>query len=255
MEKEEQATKAAASFKIQSMVEHAMLLHGEPPSSLQDMRASSVSETVLSFTSSLHSSVKKPKTTVKAIQGTTNQALLNFHRMQDAREETGGVIWTLKKTFNGSLFSQEGVYLHGRLLAVNVVQFFVAAVMVALFVFTFELMDDFIGTKDDGCDVRVGKDGVDFPNYGDQWNTTVDGFKNIFNINETHWTLDGITAYEGNLPKFDGSEWDLEDVTGAKICFEIDNVHFFMNATGEVYVNFEANMNSFVEAIGIKQYE
>lgn len=281
MEKKENTSKAAASYKVLGMVEHAMLLHDVPSSNLESMRASSISKTVLEFAVSLHSNSKRSTTSSKGnkaladLRGTTNKALLNFHRMQDTREDTGGVVWTLRKTLNRSLFLEDGIYLHGRLMAVNMVQFFIVTVMIALFVFGLRTFEDTIGFKDEKCTITIGPDGVSGPTMDPDWNLTENGFYNVFNVNSTHFYVpvfdlldnpdDGLlpefnaseaygVVYPGQLPKFKGEEYLLGDLLSPTLCYENAFGAWTLNTSG-VYTNEAAAHNAFVEALNIKEWE
>jgi hypothetical protein len=167
----ERRTKKAASSKVETMVEHALYLHQRPPE-FMPMRASCVSETVKSLSSSLHASRRASSSPLNTKQSTISEALLNFHRMQDAVEVQGGVVWSMRQFWNGTLHLKEGIYLHGRLLAVNCVQYFVVAFMVALYFMVMSQMEEILSEHDDGCIYTLGKDG-DFPSFDPDWNRQV----------------------------------------------------------------------------------
>lgn len=261
MEKKEKTIKNAASYKVLRMVEHAMVLHEDPSSDTTSTGTATVSKSVLDFATSIHSAIAtRGDSKAPEIHGTTNKALLNFHRMQDAKENAGGVIWFVTRALDGTIFEQEGIYLHGRLLAVNLVQFFISALMVSLFVFSFEALEEVIGLKWTGCTVTLGDDGVDFPVFDEDWNTTEDGYENVYNINATHFALDpgGFFVFEGQLPKYneETDKWSLPDeVTNPQICFESSSFGWWIvNSTG-FYPNQNADYNEFLRNMGLKEWE
>jgi hypothetical protein len=168
----EKRTKKAASNKVQTIIEHALHLYNVPPE-FKSMRVSSVSETVKSLTSSFHASKRSSSSTRNENnQSKAAEALLNFHRVHDAVEVQGGVLWSLKQFWNGTLHQKEGIYLHGRLLAVNCVQYFVVAFMVSMYFLFWDYLREMLTKYDDGCDYTVGKDGEMLINDPD-WNTYV----------------------------------------------------------------------------------
>lgn len=98
MARKEASTKKAARFKTGRLVENAISMHDASLSS------------------------KSPR----SINGNTTaygSALLAFEGTMDDRESVGGILWTYKSIFNGSLFDQEGVWFHARLLASNMSQY------------------------------------------------------------------------------------------------------------------------------------
>jgi hypothetical protein len=60
------------------------------------------------------------------------QAMLNFQASADYREKVGGVWYTIKKMWNGSLFDEEGVWIHARLYAMNISQWLIALLYLLL---------------------------------------------------------------------------------------------------------------------------
>jgi len=59
-------------------------------------------------------------------------ALLAFESTRNDREQIGGILWALKNMWNGKIFDEEGVWLHARLIASNLSQYFVAAFFIIL---------------------------------------------------------------------------------------------------------------------------
>jgi hypothetical protein len=59
-------------------------------------------------------------------------AMLNFQATVDHREQIGGFFYTFRKIWDGSLFSEEGIYIHSRLYAMNMSQVFVVIFFMAI---------------------------------------------------------------------------------------------------------------------------
>ncbi|CAB9525693.1 expressed unknown protein [Seminavis robusta] len=160
-EYKERRTKRASTAKITKLVEHATLLHVSPDderksfASASSVFKSTVSEAVKDVSKKLHESVKSPRQSKLSAGSATSKVLLNFSNMEHTKEETGGVLWTFKKIFDGSLFNEEGIYLHGRLLAVNFAQFLVVGILCGAFALVYVILDYFLARGDDGCDFRI----------------------------------------------------------------------------------------------------
>lgn len=161
-EYKEQRIKKSASSKILKFVEHATLLHVSPPDDQSTIRSSvlgssvtksTVSKNVTEISKQLHASSSS-----SSKGSSTAKVLMNYHHMQDFEEETGGVVWTYKKLFDGSLLNAEGIYLHGRLMAVNTVQFLITFFLIGYVVTFLNLVEDTLAPIDDGCTFRV--DGI-----------------------------------------------------------------------------------------------
>ena len=98
MARKEKKTKQAARFKTYKIVKNAMSMHEVSLSS------------------------KSPR----SMHGNTTaygSALLAFEGTMDDREDVGGILWTYKSIFDGTLFDQEGVWLHTKLIASNLSQY------------------------------------------------------------------------------------------------------------------------------------
>ena len=113
MAKSECCTKQAAAYKIKKMVEHAISHHDG--SSLADAKSASLKMQRSTFTSS-HA-----------------KAIMCFQATADHREQVGGIRYTFRKMWDGSLFKEEGVYIHSRLYAMNVSQWFIVIFYIVLF--------------------------------------------------------------------------------------------------------------------------
>ncbi|CAB9513809.1 expressed unknown protein [Seminavis robusta] len=252
MGKKEKTIKSAAASKIQTIVEHAMFLHELPPK-FKSMRLSSVTETVRSVASVLHrsSSSEGRKSRKNAKGSTMSKALLNFHRMNDTVEVQGGVFWTARGLWNGTLLQREGIFLHGRLLAVNFVQFFIIFLMVSTYVTVMRFLNQNVTTKDDGCLYTVGE-GLNPDVYDPNWNRTTNGFFNLYNINATHFGIaEWGLVYEGQMPKFNGSTFQLPNgLTSPSICYE----EWMINASGTFY-NEQASSNQLIEMLDLSPWQ
>lgn len=107
MEKMERRTKKAAQKKVKRMVDNALVYHGE----------------------SNHSIALSEDFQMTA-RGT---ALLNFQTREERTEQVGGIVWGWKRVFNGSIFDEEGIWLHSRLVSSTVTQFFICIFLVVFF--------------------------------------------------------------------------------------------------------------------------
>lgn len=107
MEKMERRTKLAAQRKLSLMVDNALDYHGDS-----------------------HHSITLTDDFKMTARGT---ALLNYQTREEKTERVGGVLWGWKKVFNGSIFDEEGVWLHSRLVSSTVTQFFVCIFLVVFF--------------------------------------------------------------------------------------------------------------------------
>ena len=126
MAKSEMLTKQAASCKMAKMVTNAVALHEGTMAG-----------------SSLHRSNKEPMSSTIDAAGSTGvsgygDALLNFHATVDDRESYGGVIWCWKSMWKGTIWSEEGVWIHARLYAMNFAQLFIGILFIILYVLFFK---------------------------------------------------------------------------------------------------------------------
>lgn len=107
MAQAEQCIKQAAVFKTIRIVSNALGHH-------QGVLMESMSSRISSKTSS------------RAGMPSFGVALLNFQATSHLCEPAGGIFSGLKGMWNGSLFREEGVWIHSRLYAMNLTQWFVA---------------------------------------------------------------------------------------------------------------------------------
>lgn len=92
----EQRTKNAAAFKVAKMVDNALDVHATPCQQLQNL-GSTYLET----------------------------AFLKYQEKEHQMEPCGGIIWGWKRILNGTVFREDGVWFHARLVSSNVSQVFV----------------------------------------------------------------------------------------------------------------------------------
>ncbi len=91
----ERATKQAAARKVNGMVNNALVIHEACLKPLQ---------------SGLSTSTK------------VGSALLAYQSKEHDVEPCGGIRWAWKKMYDGSIYRDEGVWLHARLIASNIGQ-------------------------------------------------------------------------------------------------------------------------------------
>ena len=377
----ERRTKLAATYKMDLLVEHAALLHvapdelghaegmsfraspkaqasekgetvslTEPPDLKRN--ESAVSESVRDVSTMIHATSRQSCSGSKLDSGaTTSKVLLNYHTMADTTEVTGGVLWTFKRIFNGSIFEQEGLFFHGRLLAVNSVQFLIILFLLGAFGPIVNQLEKLLNDVDDGCDFRIEGIYIDAEGnnkFGDaivdseasarrhledigspigdfsvmeeeawarvlflqdstvtvedenstlaegtatptaaptQYNETEaqiaamqqyidelateaeaygwgydpeeEGFQNMFNINETHWTPNFFDVIPGQFPRFNGTHFEGVEYKPDAIRFGPPAVcydYYITNGT-EIVENPNAFANSLMEDLNIQKWE
>lgn len=96
--------KQAASWKVDKMVNNALIMHSD---------------------SSAANSSSKPVITSGLTESAHVKALLKYQLQESETEVVGGVFWAWGKIFNGTLFFEEGVWIHSRILACNMAQLLV----------------------------------------------------------------------------------------------------------------------------------
>jgi hypothetical protein len=128
--KSEMMTKQAASYKISKMVTDAVAMHEEKMTGLPRREANNK-----------ESCADGPDETGFSGYG---YALLNYHATVDDREEYGGMIWCFKGMWNGSIWNEEGVWIHARLYAMTFTQLFVGILFILIyFLFNHQLTKTF----------------------------------------------------------------------------------------------------------------
>jgi hypothetical protein len=74
----------------------------------------------------------------------TLKALSNFQAQELITEKVGGALWAWKKILNGSIFIEEGVWLHSRLIIGNLLQLIVFIAVIFLACLGFKNSDRFV---------------------------------------------------------------------------------------------------------------
>jgi hypothetical protein len=105
----ETSIKSAAVFKVNQMVQNALEIHN----------AASIEASTISVRAS-----------------SKRNAMFHFQKLEHQTVPAGGILWAWKLLKNGTLFSEEGVWLHARLIACNVMQLIITiAVFVGWIIF------------------------------------------------------------------------------------------------------------------------
>ena len=115
MAKSECCTKQAAAYKIKNMVDHALAQHDG--SVLRKAESARIKLKGSSFNSA------------------NAKAMMVFHATADHRESVGGILYTFRRMWNGSLFKEDGVFIHAGLYAMNASQWFIIIVIIAGYAF------------------------------------------------------------------------------------------------------------------------
>lgn len=247
-EKKERRTKHAASSKTLKFIQHATMLHVSPDdekaSVSSALHKSSVSESVTELSRKLHSMNSMGKSSSTKNNGmSASKVLLNYSRLQDHEEESGGIIWTWKSLWDGSLLNEEGIYLHGRLLAVNLVQFLIAIFLIGYVVTLLGYVEGLLEPQDDGCSFRV--DGIlvasQEPSWFEQFGTFVNNATEGWNDLTSDWqafeasnfTIDNQTLQNvGNLTEVGTGLWEQGEgfynatLKGFEALFNLNETHF-----------------------------
>jgi hypothetical protein len=106
----ERRTKLAAAHKVARMVNNALNIHDAPCIQTENVGLTSI-----------------------------ETALLKYQAREYQVEPCGGVLWGWKRIINGTVFREEGVWFHARLIASNVTQVFVVLFFAGLWgVVTFD---------------------------------------------------------------------------------------------------------------------
>jgi hypothetical protein len=104
MEKMERRTKLAAQFKVKKMVDNALEFHAGRQSAKmsQDFKMTA-----------------------------RGAALLNYQSREEKTERIGGMCWAWKRVWNNTIFEEEGVWLHARLVSSTIAQVSLVACLLA----------------------------------------------------------------------------------------------------------------------------
>jgi len=117
----ESKIKQAASLKVKMMLQNATAIHQSDEST----------------------TYRSPR-----METSYGRALLNFAKHSDEREPAGGLLWTWRRVWNGTLYSEQGVFLNSQVMAGNAAQIivcvFICVAGVALVVAEsqYEVVDD-----------------------------------------------------------------------------------------------------------------
>lgn len=130
MVRKEMRTKKATVFKIARLVDNALELQQEQVAGLEASVAGGIA--------------KSASGTAATFLSSTGRALLNYQAQEHKKETSGGVWWAWKRLMQESILVEEGIWLHGRLVASNFFQLIVAftvflAIRFALNSFEFEV--------------------------------------------------------------------------------------------------------------------
>lgn len=125
--RQERAGKEAASFRMKQFLQNALDI-------VYDKSIATSSTSSSGFTS------KGDRTT---------SVLERFLLLPVKTESVGGVIWAWKRIWDGTIFTQEGVWLNGRLLACNFAQFTIFGIMIFFTRVFFYQQKDFFYTKEE----------------------------------------------------------------------------------------------------------
>ena len=146
----EQCTKQAATKKINTMVENAMLLHVAPilagakprPGAGVRFPVKHASPTVVRLADQLHEELDEDNTTQTYRAGDaqtllggegSGRALLNYKAMDDLTETTGGVLWAYQRMADGRIYDEEGIWFSARLITSTIVQLLVVVMLVVMY--------------------------------------------------------------------------------------------------------------------------
>jgi hypothetical protein len=101
----ESVQKRAASFKVTKMLLNALSLHR---STEHPTVTSGTSESKAAYHAELYA-----------------HAISNYHAQESKTEKVGGVFWAWRRILDGRIFSEEGIWLHSRLVVGNFLQLLV----------------------------------------------------------------------------------------------------------------------------------
>ena len=201
MAKAELATKKAADFKIATMIDNSLRMHGIGAGAASSIR---------STTRSGWGGAQKPST-----GGSFGVALLNFQASVDEREVVGGIPWAFKKMWNGTIFHKEGVWIHARLIASNMSQVFVAVF------FVFLLIGIAINTARDWNAGSTGNDtGVDATVTTDDFLANITDPAQLEAFNWAPGALEFLATQDGN---FSDIFWNINPDLSALLTARILN--------------------------------
>ena len=163
----EQCTKQAATKKVNTMVENAMMLHVAPilagqkpkPGAQPRYAVKHASPVVVKLAEQLHEEHDQIFDTTKGKvpsrvggEGSgSGRALFNYGEMNNTTETTGGVLWAYQRMADGSMYDEEGIWFSARLITSTVAQFLVVAMLIVVY---FVILGEFKDKKSNS--VAVG---------------------------------------------------------------------------------------------------
>lgn len=125
--RQERAGKQAASYRMKQYLQNALDI-------VYDKSIASSSNNSRGFTG-------------KADRATS--VLERFLLLPIKTESVGGVIWAWKRIWDGTIFTQEGIWLNGRLLACNFAQFIIFGIMIFFTRVFFYQQKDYFYSKEE----------------------------------------------------------------------------------------------------------
>jgi hypothetical protein len=144
--KMEQATKQAAAFKVNRMINNALeLLDDDLFTSTNRKKTTITNKATTSHGSSPVSKSCSNSESNNARNDTmtpSQTSLERFTYLPKEKERVGGMLWTWKKIFDGTLFAEEGIWFHSRLLACNFAQLTVIGFVIFVAFVLFKNEDD-----------------------------------------------------------------------------------------------------------------
>eukprot|EP00547_Thalassionema_nitzschioides_P007157 CAMPEP_0194219644 /NCGR_PEP_ID=MMETSP0156-20130528/26442_1 /TAXON_ID=33649 /ORGANISM="Thalassionema nitzschioides, Strain L26-B" /LENGTH=1198 /DNA_ID=CAMNT_0038949395 /DNA_START=72 /DNA_END=3668 /DNA_ORIENTATION=- len=163
--------KQASSLKINKMVKNAYDLH-EQDSESNERR-----------------DIQKNLLVKSKTKSTQEIALLNYTKVAEETAEHGGLLWAWKQYITGNIQSEEGVWLHSRLIAGNAAQFLVCFILMAILIF--------FAIELEGAVVQVSNflEGEVPSAYSDQCVPMFDSSQCYFPF-EPHYAGNAICAFE-----------------------------------------------------------
>jgi len=72
-----------------------------------------------------------------------SDALLRFAMTEDERERAGGMLWVTKKILDGTIYTEEGVWLFPRLVTANILQWVVALLFIHITVWLLTMVEEY----------------------------------------------------------------------------------------------------------------
>mmetsp|Transcript_11241 Transcript_11241/g.13739 ORF Transcript_11241/g.13739 Transcript_11241/m.13739 type:complete len:1052 (-) Transcript_11241:209-3364(-) len=120
----ESQMKQAATFKVNKMIKNAYKLH--KPREDDNAASLALKESIL------HASKRNI-----GEESTHSSALLNYTNDQTKTELAGGFLWAWKECFSGDLLDREGIWIHTRIVAANVVQIVTLVMLIFVIIFLF----------------------------------------------------------------------------------------------------------------------